>query len=103
MRDFKNEQEVYDLFTKSKRKIVIFEGAVYDIDEYAATHPGGAEILEPYYGKCIDEPFEDNGHTNAARLIFRELEKLGYLKGDGTKEGSKSPTGLDGTELRCKL
>jgi cytochrome b involved in lipid metabolism len=58
MRDFKNEQEVYQLFLETKKKVIIFEGAVYDITEYASTHPGGEDLLEPYYGKCIDEPFE---------------------------------------------
>ena len=49
------------------------------------THPGGSDKIEEYLGRRIDEPFEEEEHTKAARLIFRDLEKVGVIEG-GEKE-----------------
>ena len=43
MKSFKNESEVFDLYKKSGDKIIIFEGIVYNVDEYMGQHPGGAD------------------------------------------------------------
>jgi len=55
---------------------------VYDIGDYMGQHPGGSNLIEKLLGKSIDEPFEEAEHTRAARLIFRDLEKVGYIAGD---------------------
>jgi len=34
MRDFKNEQEVYEYFLETGKKILVFEGTVYDVEIY---------------------------------------------------------------------
>jgi hypothetical protein len=34
MRNFKNEAEVEEFYKTTKRKIVVFEGAVYDLGNY---------------------------------------------------------------------
>lgn len=58
-------------------------------------------------GKCIDTPFEENGHTNSARFIFRDLEKVGYIVGDETQKGTDIANtnikGLDGYQLKSTL
>jgi hypothetical protein len=55
-------------------------------------------------GKCIDEPFEDAGHTKSARLIFRDLDRIGVIEGQiNDKNGEIKPTGLDGFDLQCKI
>jgi len=83
MREFKNEAEVQKLYDDDKQEVVIFEGSVYDIAEYKHKHPGAADIFTPYFGKCIDEPFKEEGHSTAARRIFRDLPMLGRLDGAG--------------------
>lgn len=35
----------------------------------------------PYIGKCIDDPFEEQEHTQSARNLFKALPKKGVLKG----------------------
>lgn len=45
-------------------------------------HPGGSDMIVEYLGRCIDVPFEDNGHTNSARMTFRDLDKIGYIFGE---------------------
>ena len=98
---FKNEQEVYSLYKKSGRKIIIFEGSVYDVDNYIQQHPGGVDKIEEYLGRTIDEAFEEAEHTKAARLIFRDLEKIGVIEGGpSNKIGVK---GLDGFELTSRF
>lgn len=47
-------------------------------------HPGGADFIEPYIGKCIDEPFEDQGHSKSAYKTFLSLPKVGVI-GDISK------------------
>eukprot|EP00347_Sterkiella_histriomuscorum_P018373 403345748 len=111
LKDFKTEDEVMQHFIATNQKIIIFQGTVYDVTEYAKSHPGGEDLIEEYYGKCIDEPFEDNGHTASARLVFRDLEKVGYIVGDEKQKGcdlgatgdKPIPTGLDGFQLKSTL
>jgi len=47
-----------------------------------STHPGGENLIKKLLGKSIDEAFEEAEHTRSARLIFRDLLKVGYLAGD---------------------
>lgn len=104
-----------DLYQKQGMKVVIFNGIVYDIADYANEHPGGAELLENEYGKCIDEPFEEAEHTKSARNIFKDLKVVGKMREtDTASTGSSndaSPTtskkngftGLYGNDLNSKL
>jgi cytochrome b involved in lipid metabolism len=94
----------------------VFEGSVYDISEYLHMHPGGSDLLTPYFGKSIDEPFYENEHTKAALNIFNDLPKVGVIvngkslrnsEGDvSTSEGESyttrkgDPVGLDGYVLK---
>lgn len=52
---------------------------MYDVGSYIGTHPGGADKIEEHLGKSIDEEFEKAEHTKSARLIFRDLEKVGVI------------------------
>lgn len=74
-------------------------------------------MIEPYLGKCIDEPFEENEHTKTARNQFNSFPKIGQIV--SSKIGSNSnestsdddnrtktgqmPDGLDGYKLSSKL
>lgn len=99
MRDFKNEQEVKEYFLETGQKILIFEGTVYDVDIYIAQHPGGQDYLLQYLGKCIDEVFEEHGHTKSARLIFRDLDKIGFIAGDNkSTHGTDKLTNIKGLD-----
>jgi hypothetical protein len=40
-------------------------------------------LIEKLLGKSIDEAFEEAEHTKSARMIFRDLKKVGYIGGDG--------------------
>ena len=104
VKNFKNEAEVEQYHKESGDKVIIFEGTVYQVGEYMTGHPGGIDKIQGLLGKCIDEAFEDAGHTKSARLIFRDLEKVGYIVGS-TDEGKATvkPTGLDGIELKSKI
>jgi cytochrome b involved in lipid metabolism len=59
--------------------VIIFEGIVYEVTDYIGQHPGGSDLIENYLGKSIDEPFEEAEHTKAARQIFRDLNRIGYV------------------------
>jgi cytochrome b involved in lipid metabolism len=85
--------------------MVIFEGSVYDIDTFLPTHPGGSEKIDEYLGKNIDKAFEEAEHSKHARLIFRDLERVGVIEGEvnDTKSRKKAPMGLDGYELKSNL
>lgn len=84
MTNFKNEQEVLSYFKETGKKVVAFEGTVYDVGTYIPTHPGGEDKIEEYLGRCIDQPFEEAEHTKSARMIFRDLEKIGIIEGDSS-------------------
>lgn len=103
-----------DLYQKENKKVVIYQGIVYDVEEYMPTHPGGLEYIQNELGKNIDEPFEEAEHTKSAKNIFRDLPVVGKIKStssdtDSTASGSdKNPnqssltgniSGLDGFHL----
>ena len=54
---------------------------VIDLSEYE--HPGGMEILQPFFGGVQDayQEFEDNDHTGQARKIMASM-KIGVVKKD---------------------
>ena len=81
MKDFTSEKHVAEYMQQTGRKLVIFEGSVYDITEYIGEHPGGSDKIEPYLGQSIDLPFAEAEHTRSARNIFRDLDKIGVLFG----------------------
>ena len=49
----------------------------------------------------IDEAFEEAEHTKSARLIFRDLERIGVIDGDDSTVCSDKMNvkGLDGYSL----
>jgi cytochrome b involved in lipid metabolism len=43
MKHFASEEEVYDLYKKDDKKVVIYKKMVYDVSEFMNEHPGGPE------------------------------------------------------------
>jgi 4-hydroxysphinganine ceramide fatty acyl 2-hydroxylase len=104
MRDFANYAAVEEYMKQTGIKVIIFEGTVYDVGTYLEAHPGGKDQILPYLGKCIDEAFEEVGHSKSARKCFRDLDTIGYITGDNTKSGNEvNIKGVEGTKLECKL
>ena len=99
--EFKNEEEVHQLFRKTRQQIIIFEGSVFDITEYKDHHPGGGILFDDYLGKSIDEAYLDENHSKAARNVFRDLPLVGYIA--GSNGANQSMTGFAGTQLESKL
>jgi cytochrome b involved in lipid metabolism len=86
---FKNEKEVAQL-AKEGKKVVLFQGVVYDVEEYMPTHPGGEDFIKDELGTNIEEKFEEAEHTKAARKIFKSLPVVGRMKNeDSTSSSSK--------------
>ena len=52
---------------------MIYKGTVYDVKDYMEGHPGGSNLIKPYLGKDIEEPFEDQEHTKSALRILLQL------------------------------
>ena len=77
---FESEEEVYDLYKNEGKKVVLYQGVVYEVGEYMVTHPGGQEFIENELGTNIDVKFEEAEHTKAAKNIFKDLEVVGKLK-----------------------
>ena len=54
----------------------------------------------------VDEAFKEAGHSKSARLVFRELDKIGVLQGTCGSDSSKSKggvLGVDGVLLESKM
>ena len=70
---FKDEAEVMAFYESDKdnHQVVVFNGIVYDVKDYAPNHPGGIEYLSDRFGKVIDEDFEEAEHTKSARNVFK--------------------------------
>eukprot|EP00923_Selenidium_pygospionis_P014072 GHVN01024239.1.p1 GENE.GHVN01024239.1~~GHVN01024239.1.p1 ORF type:complete len:406 (+),score=52.89 GHVN01024239.1:40-1218(+) len=65
---------------------------VYDLTEFLPSHPGGYEVMKPYFGGAMDTPFHEVGHSKSAVRQLQQFE-IGTLKGATTKPTSpnKSP------------
>lgn len=97
MKEFKNEAEVEAEAKSTQKNLIIFEGTVYDVADYVTQHPGGTEKITDLIGKSIDTEFEEAEHSTAARRIFNDLLKVGYMAGTQKKDAVKSSVaGLDG-------
>lgn len=73
---------------------------VYDVAEYLPLHPGGGELIIPFLGQSIDEPFEENEHTKSARNIFNDLPKMGMIHGAGLNSDSDTQASEKGQNLK---
>ena len=79
---FKSEQEVKEYCEQHPDlKWIVYDGEVYDVNDYLPLHPGGSDMIDVYIGKPIDEPFEDQGHSRAAKRLFKSFPHVGTLKG----------------------
>ena len=79
MKHFAGEEEVYDLYKKDGKEIVIYESKVYDVSGFIAEHPGGPEKVREYLGKNIVEPFEEEGHSKYALTLLLKLPVVGEV------------------------
>ena len=88
---FQNEQEVMEHYLRDKEhnQVVIFDGIVYDVKEYAPDHPGGEHYLLERLGKNIEEDFEEAEHTKSARNVLRDLPVIGSIQGDNQSTSSQ--------------
>jgi len=78
---FSNDQEVKKYFEddKENNQVVIFEGTVYNVKDYAPNHPGGDHYLLERLGTNIEEDFEDAEHTKSAKNNLKELPVVGFM------------------------
>ena len=70
MQSFATANDVADLCKKEDKKLVIYQNKVYDVEKFMISHPGGKAIIEKEIGKEIDQPFDDEGHSKAAKSYF---------------------------------
>jgi cytochrome b involved in lipid metabolism len=59
MTEFESEEQVYELWSKEQKEVVLWQGVVYDVKAFKKEHPGGAVIIEEHLGKNIEKPFEE--------------------------------------------
>lgn len=54
---------------KAGRQVLIMDNVVYDLETYAADHPGGVEVLAEFWGRDATSAFEDVGHSSSAKRV----------------------------------
>ncbi len=57
---------------------LIIDNNVYDVGEWASSHPGGEDVLQEYYGSDASMEFTAVGHSKQARGMLAQL-KIGVL------------------------
>ena len=92
-----------DYYKKTDEKIIIYEGVVYDVADYVGLHPGGKDFIEDYYGTSIDVKFEEQGHSRAAKKLFKQFPVVGTVLGLTKAQKPADHTGLEGSKLESKL
>lgn len=83
---FSCEEEVMEHYLKDKEnhQVVIFDGVVYDVKEYAPDHPGGDHYLTDRLGKNIEADFEEAEHTKSALKVMKDLPIIGTVSSSDT-------------------
>lgn len=96
---FSSEEEVYKyhLEDKDNRQVVIFDGVVYDVQEYAPNHPGGDHYILDLLGKNIENAFEENEHSKSAKNTLKGLPVVGTIKSDDNASTSSQGSNKDST------
>lgn len=95
-KSFANDAEVMAYYKEDtdNNQVVIFEGVVYNVKEYAPDHPGGSDYLTDNLGINIEELFEEHEHTKAARKTLYKLPIVGRL-GDAAQSSDSDKQGVD--------
>ena len=88
---FQNEEEVMEhyLANKEENKVVLFEGVVYNVKDYAPGHPGGDHFLLDRLGKDIKEDFEEAEHTKSALKVMQSLPIAGKIENESASTSSQ--------------
>jgi len=86
----REEVEAYFLKDKENNQVVIYQGTVYDVSEYAPSHPGGAHYLTDRLGKDIGQDFEDAEHTKSAHNVLKDLPVVGTVESDQQSDGDST-------------
>jgi len=78
---YEGQTEVMEEVKRTGRKLVIYDGAVYDVAEFMeyVKHPGGNDLIEENLGTDITEKMEEAQHSpNAYRNLAKY--KVGVIK-----------------------
>jgi hypothetical protein len=73
----------------------LFENVVYNTKDFLSEHPGGAPKIAEYFGKRIDDAFEEENHSKNARRLMKTLPIVGYynaLKEEKLEESDEEDT-----------
>jgi stearoyl-CoA desaturase (delta-9 desaturase) len=77
--------------SKPEKGLLIIADMVYDVSEFAETHPGGKKIIATYFGKDATEAFNGGvyNHSLAARHLLDTLRVARVLNSGGGEEVKK--------------
>ncbi|XP_043249430.1 cytochrome b5-like isoform X2 [Colletes gigas] len=51
----------------------IIHDLIYDVTNYKAKHPGGAELIDEYAGRDATIGFDDFGHSSDAKRMLKDF------------------------------
>jgi 4-hydroxysphinganine ceramide fatty acyl 2-hydroxylase len=78
-------KEVQKHNTSKDAWVTLYNRKVYDISGFVSEHPGGGDIIEPYYGKDITEIMKDvvsHEHSESAYDMLDETMLVGFVATD---------------------
>ena len=67
-------------------QLVVYRGNVFDVENFAPTHPGEPELIMSRLGKDITEVFEKFDHSSSAHGILHTLQVGKLQEYSGPKE-----------------
>ena len=73
MQKFKNIEAVKEECDKAGAELLVYRGGVYDVKDFAPTHPGEPELIQSRLGTDVTKPFEEIGHSSSALSILHTL------------------------------
>lgn len=79
------------------RVLVTFDGGLYDVTEFIADHPGGAEIIQEYSGQDITHIFDSPASHRHSQFAHNLLKKycIDDVKVQSEGKGGKNKAFLD--------
>jgi L-lactate dehydrogenase (cytochrome) len=77
---YKSLSSVEMVIRTQKRVLVVIKDEVYDLTQFASSHPGGSQILWDNTGKKVDEIFERNHKPGGEALKLIAKYKVGKIQ-----------------------
>jgi hypothetical protein len=79
--------------------LVVVEDGVFDVTDFAATHPGGFRAIKQQHGRDASQAFDAVGHSDGARRLLASLRVASLSPSDVATDAADSSVNIESTPM----